>query len=322
MTMAKPVLLVTRRMPQAVEARATRDFEARLTASDTPVPPKEIIARAAGADAVLTCPGDHFDAALIGALPDSVKVIATFSVGYDHIDVGAATARGIAVCNTPDVLSLATAETALLLILAASRRAGEGERLIRAKHWHGWAPTQLLGVGAAGRRLGIFGMGRIGRELARMAAGIGMTIHYRDVVRLPPALEAGATYHDNDTDFLAMCDVLSLNAPGGGSTRHWLNAARIAQLPRGAVVVNAARGTLVDDVALIAALKTGQVGFAGLDVYDGEPKVNPGYLELENVVLLPHLGSATVATRDAMGFLALDGIEAVLTGRTPGNLVR
>jgi lactate dehydrogenase-like 2-hydroxyacid dehydrogenase len=142
------------------------------------------------------------------------------------------------------------------------------------------------------------------------------------VVRLPPALEAGATYHDNDADFLAVCDVLSLNAPGGGSTRHWLNAARIAQLPRGAVVVNAARGTLVDDVALIAALKTGQIGFAGLDVYDGEPKVNPGYLELENVVLLPHLGSATVATRDAMGFLALDGIDAVLAGRTPGNLVK
>ena len=150
-----------------------------------------------------------FDAALIGALPDSVKVIATFSVGYDHIDVGAATARGIAVCNTPDVLSLATAEAALLLILAASRRAGEGERMIRAGRWQGWAPTQLLGVGAAGRRLGIFGMGRIGRELARLASGIGMTIHYRDVTRLPPALEAGAIYHDTDAGFLAVCDVLS-----------------------------------------------------------------------------------------------------------------
>ncbi|HET6237787.1 MAG TPA: D-glycerate dehydrogenase [Acetobacteraceae bacterium] len=317
--MAKPILLVTRRMPPAVEARAARDYDARLTASDTPIP--DALARAAGAAAVLTCPGDAFDAALIGALPDSVKVIATFSVGYDHIDVGAATARGIAVCNTPDVLSLATAEAALLLILAASRRAGEGERMIRAGSWPGWAPTQLLGVGAAGRRLGIFGMGRIGRELARLASGIGMTIHYRDMTRLPPALEAGAIYHDADADFLAVCDVLSLNAPGGGSTRHWLNAERIAQLPRGAVVVNAARGSLVDDEALITALQTGQVGFAGLDVYDGEPKVNQGYLELENVVLLPHLGSATVATRDAMGFLALDGIDAVLRGERPKNLV-
>jgi lactate dehydrogenase-like 2-hydroxyacid dehydrogenase len=318
--MAKPVLLVTRRLPPAVEARAARDYDARLTASDMPIP--DIVTRAAGADAVLTCPGDAFDAALIGALPDSVKVIATFSVGYDHVDVPAATARGIAVCNTPDVLSLATAECALLLILAASRRAGEGERLIRAGRWDGWAPTQLMGVGAAGRRLGIFGMGRIGRELARLAGGLGMTIHYRDVARLPPGLEAGATFHDTDASFLPACDVLSLNAPGGGSTRHWLNAERIAQLPRGAVVVNAARGSLVDDVALIAALRSGQVGYAGLDVYDGEPKVHPGYLELENVVLLPHLGSATVSTRDAMGFLALDGINAVLAGQTPGNLVK
>jgi glyoxylate reductase len=218
-------------------------------------------------------------------------------------------------------LSVTTAETALLLILAASRRAGEGERLIRSGGWLGWAPTQLLGVGVIGRRLGIFGMGRIGRELARLARGIGMTIHYRDVARLPPALEGDAIFHDSDAGFLASCDVLSLNAPGGEGTNHWLNAARIALLPRGAVVVNAARGMLVDDAALIAALRSGQVGFAGLDVFEGEPRLDPGYLALENVVLLPHLGSATVATRDAMGFLALDGIAAVLAGRTPGNLV-
>ena len=196
--------------------------------------------------------------------------------------------------------------------------------MIRAGSWHGWAPTQLLrDWRAAGRRPGIFGMGRIGRELARLARGIGMSIHYHDVARLAAGvLEAGAIYHDTDAGFLAVCEVLeSLNAPGGGSTRHWLNAERIAQLPRGAVVVNAARGSLVDDEALITALRTGQVGFAGLDVYDGEPKVNSGYLELENVVLLPHLGSATVATRDAMGFLALDGIDAVLRGERPKNLV-
>jgi lactate dehydrogenase-like 2-hydroxyacid dehydrogenase len=317
--MARPVLLVTRRMPPAVEARAAAEFDARLTSSDVPM--ADVAAQAAGADAILTCPGDTFDAALIAALPASVKVIATFSVGYDHIDVESAAARGIAVCNTPDVLSVATAETALLLILAASRRAGEGERLIRSGRWQGWAPTQLLGVGAVGRRLGIFGMGRIGRELARLARGIGMTIHYRDVTRLPPALEEGATFHDTDASFLATCDVLSLNAPGGEATHHWLNAERIAMLPRGAVVVNAARGTLVEDAALIDALHSGQVGFAGLDVFEGEPRLNPGYLGLENVVLLPHLGSATVTTRDAMGFLALDGIAAVLAGRKPGNRV-
>jgi lactate dehydrogenase-like 2-hydroxyacid dehydrogenase len=317
--MARPVLLVTRRMPPAVEARAAAEYDARLTSSDVPM--ADVAAQAAGADAILTCPGDTFDAALIAALPASVKVIATFSVGYDHIDVESAAARGIVVCNTPDVLSVATAETALLLILAASRRAGEGERLIRSGRWQGWAPTQLLGVGAVGRRLGIFGMGRIGRELARLARGIGMTIHYRDVTRLPPALEEGATFHDTDASFLATCDVLSLNAPGGEATHHWLNAERIAMLPRGAVVVNAARGTLVEDAALIDALHSGQVGFAGLDVFEGEPRLNPGYLGLENVVLLPHLGSATVTTRDAMGFLALDGIAAVLAGRKPGNRV-
>jgi lactate dehydrogenase-like 2-hydroxyacid dehydrogenase len=317
--MAKPVLLVTRRLPPDVEARASAEFHARLTSSDLPMP--DVLRQASGADAILTCPGDNFDAALIAALPASVKVIATFSVGFDHIDVAAASARGIAVCNTPDVLSVTTAETALLLILMTARRAGEGERLVRSGRWEGWAPTQLLGVGVVGRRLGIFGMGRIGRELARIARGIGMTIHYRDVTRLPPTLEDGAVFHDSDADFLGACDFLSLNAPGGGDTYHWLNAERIALLPRGAVVVNAARGTLVDDAALIAALRSGQVGFAGLDVFEGEPKLHQGYLALENVVLLPHLGSATVSTRDAMGFLTLDGITAVLAGRRPDNLV-
>lgn len=318
--MAKPVLLVTRRLPPAVEARAARDYEARLTASDAPIP--DVLARVQGADALLCCPGDQLDATQIAALPASVKVIATFSVGYDHIDVRAAAARGIAVCNTPDVLSIATAEMALLLMLMAARRAGEGERLVRTGCWQGWAPTQLLGTGMAGRRLGIFGMGRIGRELARVARGLGMTIHYREVARLPAMLESGATYHDDDPSFLGACDVLSLNAPGGASTHHWLNPKRIALLPRGAVIVNAARGSLIDDAALISALKSGHVAYAGLDVFEGEPKLHPGYLELENVVLLPHLGSATVETRDAMGSLALDGIDAVLGGRTPSNLVR
>jgi lactate dehydrogenase-like 2-hydroxyacid dehydrogenase len=250
-----------------------------------------------------------------------VQVIATFSVGYDHVAVGAAKARGIAVVNTPDVPSVATAEMVMLLILAAARRAGEGERLVRSGRWEGWAPTQLLGTQVSGRRLGIFGMGRIGREVARMAHAFDMQVHYRDQRRLPPDVEQGATFHDDDESFLAVSDVLSLNAPGGESTYHWLNAERIAKLPRGAVVVNAARGTLVDDEALIAALRSGHVAFAGLDVFEGEPNLNPGYLGLETVVLLPHLGSNTTEARDAMGFLVLDGIDAVLVGRTPANLV-
>jgi len=319
--MAKPILLVTRRLPAAAEARAARDYQARLNPEDVPRSGADIVRLAQEAAAILCCPADRLDAATIMDLPDTVRVIATFSVGYDHIAVEAAAARGIIVCNTPGVLSVATAETVMLLILAAARRAGEGERLVRSGSWQGWAPTQLIGTEVSGKRLGIFGMGRIGREVARMARAFDMQVHYRDQARLPGDLEQGAIFHDTDKSFLAQCQVLSLNAPGGPSTRHWLDAERIALLPRGAVVVNAARGTLVDDDALIAALQDGHIGYAGLDVYDGEPAVHPGYLKLENVVLLPHLGSATAETRNAMGFLALDGIDAVLAGRTPPNLV-
>jgi lactate dehydrogenase-like 2-hydroxyacid dehydrogenase len=319
--MTKPVLLITRRLPSPVEARAIRDYDARLNLEDTPRSGADIVRLAHGAAAILCCPADRIDAGTIAALPDSVRVIATFSVGYEHVTVEAATTRGIVVCNTPGVLSVATAETAMLLILAAARRAGEGERLVRSGNWQGWAPTQLIGTQVSGKRLGIFGMGRIGRELARMARAFDMQVHYRDQARLSADLEQGATYHDSDERFLLTCEVLSLNAPGGEATHHWLNAKRIAMLPKGAVVVNAARGTLVDDAALIAALRSGQVGYAGLDVFDGEPKLNPGYLGLDNVVLLPHLGSATAETRNAMGFLALDAIDMVLAGRRPHNVV-
>ena len=319
--MTKPILLVTRRLPPAIEARAEHSFDARLSPSDERVTGADILARADGAAAILCCPAEKLDAETVGKLPDSVKVIGTFSVGFDHIDMAALRARGIPVVNTPDVLSVATAECAMLLILAAARRAGEGERLVRSGTWDGWAPTQLMGTLVSGRRLGIFGMGRIGRELARMATGFGMAVHYRDQQRLPPALEQGATFHSDDDSFLAVCDLLSLHAPGGEGTRHWLGAERIAKLPKGAIIANAARGTLIDDDALIAALKSGQVAAAGLDVYNNEPKLAAGYVDLQNVVLLPHLGSATIETRDAMGHLVLDGIEAVLAGKTPSNLV-
>ena len=319
--MAKPVLLVTRRLPAAIEERAARDYQARLNPEDTPRTAADILRMAQGADAILCCPAEKLDAATIGALPASIKVLGTFSVGYDHIDLSAAHMRSLPVVNTPDVLSVATAECAMLLIFAAARRAGEGERLVRSGKWTGWAPTQLMGTQVSGRRLGIFGMGRIGREIARMARGFGMEIHYRDMARLPPDLEQGATFHDNDDSFLPLCQVLSLNAPGGDGTRHWLDRGRIAKLPPGAVVVNAARGTLVDDAALIAALRDGHIAAAGLDVYNNEPRLDPDYLGLENVVLLPHLGSATTETRDAMGRVVLGGIEAVLAGRSPPNLL-
>ncbi len=319
--MPKPILYATRRLPEAIEARAARDYDTRLSADDAPVTAADILAGSLDATAIICCPAEKLGPDLIAQLPGTVKVVATFSVGYDHIDLAALRARGIPLVNTPDVLSVATAECAMLLVMAAARRAGEGERMIRAGKWTGWAPTQLRGTQVSGRRLGIFGMGRIGRELAKMARGFGMAVHYRDQQRLPPELELGATFHDNDDSFLAVSDVLSLHAPGGGGTRHWLNAERIARLPHGAVIANAARGTLIDDTALIEALQSGQVAAAGLDVYNNEPNVDPRYLALENVVLLPHLGSATNQTRDAMGTLVLDGIDGILAGRAPSNLV-
>ena len=315
------ILAITRRLPPAVEARAGAAFAVRQEAQDAIRGADELLALCDGADAVLCAPGDRIDAALVAALSASVRVVATFSVGTDHVDRGALASRGIALVNTPDVLNLATAELSMMLVLMAARRAGEGERLLRAGGWGGWAPTHMIGTQVSGRTLGIFGMGRIGRALAGMAAGFGMKVLYRNRRRLPQGQEAGATYCADDASFLPRCEMLSLNAPGGPDTRHWLNADRIAALPRGAVVVNAARGSLVDDAALIAALRSGHVASAGLDVYDGEPRIDPSYPTLENVVLLPHLGSATATARDAMGHLALDGIEAVLRGERPANLV-
>ena len=314
--MARPVLLLTRKLPAAIEARAARDFDARLNTADEPWyrDGAEIARRATevGGAGILCAAGDPMNAATIGALPASVKVIATFSVGFDHIDIAAAKARGIVVTNTPEVLSFATAECAFTLMLMAARRAGEGERMVRARKWEGWAPTQLMGVTLEDKTLGIAGFGRIGRELAAMARGFRMRIHYRDIRRTPPELEQGATFHDSDESFLGAVDVLSMHMPGGEATRKWLNAERLGRMKRGAIVINTGRGGSVDDVALVEALKSGHIRAAGLDVYDGEPRIHEGYFGLENVTLLPHLGSATEETRDAMGHRALENLDAVL----------
>jgi lactate dehydrogenase-like 2-hydroxyacid dehydrogenase len=314
--MPKPVLLLTRKLPAAIEARAALDYDARLNSADEPWyrDGAEIARRAAGVGAagILCAAGDPMNAATIAALPESVKVIATFSVGFDHIAIDAAKARGIVVTNTPEVLSFATAECAFTLMLMAARRAGEGERMVRAGKWDGWAPTQLMGVTLEGKRLGIAGFGRIGRELAAMARGFRMEIHYRDLHRAPPELEQGATFHDSDEAFLAAIDIISMHMPGGEATRKWLNAERLGRMRKGAIVINTGRGGSVDDAALVAALTSGHIRAAGLDVYDGEPRIFPGYIGLENIALLPHLGSATEETRDAMGRRALVNLDAVL----------
>lgn len=317
----KPVILVTRRLPDAVEDRLKRDYDARLNADDEPYAPDALAAATKGADAVLVAPGDRIDAGVIAALPASVRAVATFSVGYDHIDVAAAKVRGLTVTNTPGVLTEATADIALLLMLGAARRAGEGERLMRQGAWTGWTPTQLLGKHLDGRRLGIVGMGRIGQALAHRARALGMEIHYHNRRRLDPAEEAGATFHASAEGLLAVADVLSLHCPASAETHHFLNAARISLLPAGAIVINTARGAVVDDEALIAALRSGRVWAAGLDVYEGEPAAHPAYRTLPNTFLLPHLGSATEETRNAMGFRALDNLDAVFAGREPPHRV-
>lgn len=266
-------------MPPQVQKRAELAFDIRMPGrlSLRDWLPKAI----QHADALLCTPGLRIDSALIDQMPPRLRVIGTFSVGTDHIDIEAARARGIAVVNTPDVLSQATAEFTMALVLAAARRLGEAERIVRAGLWHGWTPADFLGLQVSGKRMGIFGMGRIGRCLAQIASrGFGMPIHYLNRTRLPPDLEAGATFHTDEASFLAASQVLCLMAPGGPSTHHWLDEARLAALPRRAVVVNTARGTLVDDAALVGALSSGHIAAAGLDVFAREPHIPPGYLGL------------------------------------------
>lgn len=314
---AKPILLVTRKLPEPVEARIAAHYDARFNRDDTPLSSDEIIAQAAGADGILCTITDRMTAAVIAALPASVRILATFSVGYEHIDLAAAKARGLTATNTPGALTEATADIALLLMLGAARRAYEGETLLRSGNWRGWTPTQLMGIELHGKRIGIVGMGRIGQAVARRARGFGLAVHYtgRRPRELPPDLNA--QFHPSDETFLPLCDVLSLHLASTPETRRWLNAERIARLPKGAIVVNSARGDLVDDDALIAALTSGHLAAAGLDVFTGEPALDARYRALTNTMLLPHLGSATVETRCAMGFRALDNLDAFFAGTAP-----
>jgi lactate dehydrogenase-like 2-hydroxyacid dehydrogenase len=323
MTNAKPKVLATRHFPPDVESRLAASFDALLNPQDTLYDGPALAKAAAGYAGIMCAAGDPLNAATIAALPASVKMIATFSVGYEHVDVAAAAKRDIKVSNTPDVLTDATADIALLCLLGAARRAHEGTSMLRTHNWVGWEPTQLMGTHVTGKRLGILGMGRIGQAVADRARAFRMTVHYSNRTRLPADLEKGATFHANPDDMLPHCDFLSINAPLTPQTRKWVNAERIGKLPKGAIVVNTARGGVVDDEALIAALKSGRLAAAGIDVFDGEPKIHQGYYALENTFLLPHMGSATVETRNAMGFKALDNLEAFLiNGKTPPDLVK
>ena len=318
----KPRVLVTRKLPDAVEDRLRRDYDPILNPTDALYSREDIIDKAAEVDAILPCHTEKFDADVISRLPGNVKVIANFSVGYDHCDTEAAKKRGLIVTNTPDVLSDATAELTIMLMLGAARRASEGERLVRTREWKDWSPSFMVGSQVTGKRLGIIGFGRVGQVVARRAArGFDMEIHYHNRSRVAPELEAGAIYHKTPESLMPHCDFLALHCVASPETTGLLNAERIALLPDGAIVVNASRGIVIDDDALINALKSGKLYAAGLDVYNNEPDINPQYRELDNVFLMPHIGSATKETRDAMGFRALDNLDAVFAGREPGDRV-
>ncbi len=317
----KPVVLVSRRLSDAVHARLQRDYAAVLNPDDRVYGRDELIARCQSADAVLPCHSEIFSAEVIAALPDRLKVIANHSVGVDHVDLAAAKAKGVIVTNTPDVLSDATAEIAILCMLGAARRGSEGDRMVREGRWDFWSPAFMVGTQVTGKRFGVIGMGRVGQVAAERARGFGMAVHYHNRRRLPPELERGAVYHETVEELLPHCDVLSLHCPATPQTTGLIDDRTLALLPDGAVLVNTARGALVDEAALLRALTSGKLFAAGLDVFVTEPGGNPDLSALDNVFLLPHVGSATRETRDAMGFRALDNIDAVFAGREPGDRV-
>ncbi len=313
----KPVLWIPRKVTDATIARARAHYEVILNPEDTPGKAEEIIAMSAKVDAMMPCHSEHFSAEVVASLDPRLKIIANHSVGVDHCDLQALAARGIVVTNTPDVLSDATAELAFMLMLGAARRAVEGDRLVRTGAWDSWSPNFMVGKQVTGARLGIVGMGRVGSALASKARGFGMEIHYFNRTCLAPEVEKGATYHDDVESLLPQSDFLSLHCPATPETENLMNADRLAMLPDGAVVVNAARGALVDEAALLAAIDSGKLAAAGLDCFKVEPGGNPEFARRDNIFMLPHIGSATSQTRDAMGFRALDNLDAFFAGRTP-----
>ena len=309
-------LVVTRAMPPNVVARVRAEFDSPASGL-VDLSPEEAFELAADADALMISSNLKMTAERIAALPDRVKVLATCSVGYEHIDVEAARARGLPVTNTPDVLTDCTADLAMLLLLGACRRASEYEAIARAGWGKPFGMGEMLGLRVSGRTLGILGMGRIGQAVARRARGFGMRVIYCNRSRLPPDVEQGATWYPRFHDMLPHCQVLSLHAASGPETASIMDASAFDRLPSGAVFVNTSRGALVDEEALIAALEGGHLFAAGLDVYAAEPSIDPRLVALPSVFMTPHMGSATVETRDEMGFRALDNIAAVLAGKPP-----
>jgi glyoxylate reductase len=319
----RPKTVVTRRLPVAVEARLAELFDVDLRGDDQPMDAAALADAVAVAEVLVPTVTDDIDASVVAAAGPNLKLIANFGAGVDHIDLAAARARGIVVTNTPGVLTDDTAEMVLALILSVPRRLAEGEKLVRSGGWTGWTPTGLLGHRVRGKSLGIIGMGRIGQAVATRAAAFGLSIHYHNRRRLPLSVEAvlKAQWHADLHTMLRSVDIVSINCPHTPATHHLIDAAALAAMQEHAYLINTARGEIVDEAALVRALAAGQLAGAGLDVFENEPLVTPALLDLPNVVLLPHMGSATFEGRQAMGDRVIANIRSWADGHRPPDQV-
>ena len=318
-----PLVIVTRKLPDVVETRMMELFETRLSADDHSMTREELVSAVQQAEVLVPTVTDRIDAELIASADPRLKLIASFGTGTDHIDLAAARAKGITVTNTPGVLTEDTADMTMALILAATRRLVEGERLVRRGKWQGWGPTLMLGQRLGGKRLGIIGMGRIGQAVAKRARGFGLSIHYHNRRRVPEAIahELEATYWESLDQMLARMDVISVNCPHTPATYHLLSARRLKLLRPQCVLVNTSRGEVIDEEALTRMLVAHEIAGAGLDVYEREPAIPPKLLKLDNVVLLPHMSSATLEGRIDMGEKVIVNIKTFIDGHRPPDRV-
>ncbi len=322
--MSTAKILITRKWPESVEAELMKHYDVTRNTDDVALSVEELRAALGEYDAILPTVTDNMGAAVFQTDHIRTQAICNYGVGFSHIDISAAQAAGITVTNTPDVLSECTADIAMTLMLMVARRAGEGEREVRAGQWSGWRPTHMIGTKASNKKVGIVGFGRIGQEFARRAHfgfNCEIFVQNRSQVAQDKLDQFGATQLDDLKALFQICDVVSLHCPGGDANRHLINADILAQAKPGLILVNTARGEVVDEVALAQALQTGTLGGAGLDVFDGEPNIKPETREAPNMVMLPHLGSATAETRVEMGMRVVENLNAIMAGTAPRDPV-
>jgi len=323
MAKQKPLVIVTRRLPDVIETRMMELFDCRLNVDDVPMTQGQLVEAARQAAVLVPTVTDRIDAAILSQAGPQLKLIASFGTGVDHIDLKSARQRGVTVTNTPGVLTEDTADMTMAMMLALPRRLSEGERLVRSGAWSGWGPTSMLGHRIWGKRLGIIGMGRIGQAVARRAKGFGLAVHYHNRRRVHPDIEAEleATYWESLDQMLSRMDIVSIHCPHTPATYHLLSARRLQLLHEHTYIVNTSRGEVIDENALARMLSAGEIAGAALDVFEHEPAINPKLLKLENVLLLPHMGSATIEGRIAMGEKVIINIKTFADGHTPPDRV-